>query len=160
LALIADKLVANPKMKRCAAMNEVKNSRKDWGVSDKTLLQRWRDKWSKQEPQLMEAARKRAERKATPSSSGNGYAVAGYGGFSRLGLVQAEYERMTRVQELMRLATMSAVDVAGATWRWHQQLERSMQWYGETDKMVQVLREQERIREIVRMQDLTNPYRF
>ena len=178
LALIADKLVANPSLKRAAAMNEVKNTRMDWGASDKTLLQRWRDKWSKQEAQLMEAARKRAERRMPSSASGNGYVVTGYGGYSgasrylgseasrylgtTYGLIQSQYERLMLSQQAFQRATLGSAFEAAEIMRKHQEAADSMRAYREHEKVRefervrQLMKEQESVRELMKQTELMN----
>jgi hypothetical protein len=50
-------------MRLSTAMNLVRNKRSNWGASDKTLLQRWRDKWKTDEASFRSAARERARPK-------------------------------------------------------------------------------------------------
>jgi hypothetical protein len=97
LAQIADLMATNPSMKRSTAMNLVKNTRSDWGASDKTLLQRWRGKLAKQEAGLTYDARERA------ASAANAYLHRLLEGFDCMALREREKEQRRGMQALCEL---------------------------------------------------------
>ena len=153
LARIADLLVANPSMMRSAAMNSVLNSRKDWGVSDKTVLQRWRDKLSKREAVLMEDARKRAvPPPARVSSSGGFYAGGSSNGFMR-------YDEMT-MKAMYQAQEYERIRLDAQDYERIRQIQKDLDF----ERMLRQQREIENImrqqREIENMMRWSNPYRF
>jgi hypothetical protein len=57
LARVAQLLLRDPSLRPTTAMKRVLATRKDWGVSDETLLRRWQVKWKAQGQALIAAQR-------------------------------------------------------------------------------------------------------
>lgn len=93
LAQVADLLVRDSALKPTTAMKRVMIGRKDWDVTDTTLLRRWQVKWKDTGHSFLEAARKRNAPKPSTTRGGGYYSLR-----TATEQLNANFERAVRAQ--------------------------------------------------------------